>query len=209
MGRQFFVFLVIIFIISYFFVCSGPTFRDKLECTFENPLIVGLLLLLLGKLTIIDKILAQKSLAIKFNFINKIITIRNKLKEANFFYDRYLNSLELIRDKERKQEIERKVKILEKELNRVGERLFEDVPLLLSHLETEIEVYLKNKRKIEKLFTDYRNEIFEFINFYANLPKKEKGFKKSFEYEELNLDNVKNKENILIEKIKRIETIFD
>jgi hypothetical protein len=206
--RQFLIFLIIILVIFYFFVCSG-SWGNKLECTLNNPFIVGVLLLLFGKLTIIDKILARKSLDIKFSSINKIITIRNKLKEANFFYDRYLNSLELIREKEDRQEIERKMKILEKDLDGVGKRLFEDIPLLLSHFETEIELYLKDRKKLEELFNDYRNRIFEFINFYAELPKKIENFKKSYKYDELDLNAIKKKEDNLIEKLKQTETIFD
>lgn len=211
MKEKFLILIIVLIIFLIFWIYPG-TLGDKVEFILTNPLIIGVLLIFIGKFTIVDKILIRRSLDVKFNSINKINAIRNKLKEANFFYDRYINSLKLIKDTTSKEEIEQKMKGLEKELDGIGRRLFEDIPLLFSHFETELELYFKDKRELETLFDQYREGIFTFINFYAELPQKTQNadlFKKSNEYTELNLDNIKETENILIEKLKKAKTIFD
>lgn len=180
---------------------------DLIGSILSHPLIISLIIFYIGKVSVADRFFAKKSIEVKFTSVSYINIIKNKLKESTFLFKRYINTNNKLISNE--DDFEDNRKLLEKELLRIGRLLFDDIPILLAKLETEIELNFKDPEDILLCFEEYYDKVVEFLNFYSNISSMEYDKIKDLDSnEELDLSKIKQKESKLIEKIKDKELIW-
>lgn len=177
---------------------------------FSHPFVIAIVIFLLGKI-LINKIIPDK----KQKIIEKIVIIKNLLKEVEFIYDRILNTSKY-REKDalyKNISDNNKIfnKIITREFNRMSNLVNEKIPIEKFKLDSEIEIYFNdpNLTKIHNRFNKEFKKIHRFI--VIKLPVYTNNtdlFQKKFcEIEELNFDELKKSEQELIKAIKKAKSI--
>ena len=174
----------------------------------SHPFVISIVIFLLGRV-LINKVIPDK----KQKVIEKVVIIKNLMKEVEFIYDRILNTSKFIeKDRSEKKDVSKRDAIFNKttikEFNRMSDIVNEKIPIEKFKIDSEIEIYFndQNLTKIYDHFNKEFNKIHEFI--VIKLPEHADTFQKKFcEIKELNFDELKNCEKELINAIRRAKSI--
>ncbi len=79
-------------------------FMELLKELLQHPLFISLFIsiitILFGKFLILDKILPGKIVDLKINTINKVVELKNLMKDVKLYYNRMINTLKLSENRE-------------------------------------------------------------------------------------------------------------
>jgi len=173
------------------------------------PIVTGIVLFFIAKYFWLDKFLlskkVSKDLEVKEKVISKILLTKDKIVKYRFYYDRLVNTsqsrLENDFPVDKASEL--------KELEKISIIINEDIPILLSEIDSILYFYFGNGSLAYKDFEEYNTSLKKINDFMIfDFPKVASPFKKIGDFKELNLDDFLEKMKKLLNTVKITNTFW-
>ncbi len=151
--------------------------------------------------------LDEKTIDFKYTIIKKIIDIKNKLRFVKFIYDRINTTHKDACKKERLKEKDYQ-ESFKKELDKLGNLINDEIPVLEMELDSDISVYFRYTEKVTDGYEKYVKELRKINDYLVLAINSEDVMLEWCKFSFINMDVYNLAEENLIKCINNSETIY-
>lgn len=195
----------------------SKAFLSLIIAASKNPLVVAVIVYFFGKRALTHELAKKRSFDIKFETIRTVTSLKNRMKEANSFYDKAVNTVKLGFKRSASRVVystdmlePRDRKLVEEDLLDAGKTLQNIMPTLLDQLETQVSSEFENNENLTMALDEFSKVVIEFINFYTNMILEENTpLEPSYKFKELDVRKNEKLVSVLVEEIKKARTIWE